>query len=64
MQVMIRGRMKHFRTVEFDLPSREVRLIEQRLPPHEFRVIGTRDFFSNPDVIRGYNGARRNGRLG
>ncbi len=52
MQVKIRGRLKHFRTVEFDLPSREVRLIEQRLLPHEFRVIGTRDFRATARAIR------------
>jgi S-methyl-5-thioribose-1-phosphate isomerase len=52
MQVRIRGRLKHFRTVEFDLPSREVRLIEQRLLPHQFRVIGTRDFRATARAIR------------
>jgi methylthioribose-1-phosphate isomerase len=52
MQVTIRGRAKHFRTVEFDAPSNEVRLIEQRLLPHEFRVIGTRDFRATARAIR------------
>jgi methylthioribose-1-phosphate isomerase len=51
MQVTIRGRAKHFRTVEFDAPSNEVRLIEQRLLPHEFRVIGTRDFRATARAI-------------
>jgi S-methyl-5-thioribose-1-phosphate isomerase len=52
MQVKIRGRVKHFRTVEFDPQSHEVRLIEQRLLPHEFRVIGTRDFRATARAIR------------
>lgn len=52
MQVTIRGRKQHFRTVAFDLPSREVRLIEQRLLPHEFKVIGTRDFRATARAIR------------
>jgi len=52
MQVTIRGRPKHFRTVAFDRSSREVRLIEQRLLPHEFRVIATRDFHATARAIR------------
>jgi S-methyl-5-thioribose-1-phosphate isomerase len=52
MQVKIRGRMKPFRTVAFDSPSNEVRLIEQRLLPHEFRVIATRDFRATAHAIR------------
>jgi S-methyl-5-thioribose-1-phosphate isomerase len=52
MHVKVRGRLKHFRTVEFDLRRHEVRLIEQRLLPHEFRVIGTRDFRATARAIR------------
>jgi methylthioribose-1-phosphate isomerase len=52
MQVKIRGSMRHFRTVTFDVASHEVRLIEQRLLPHEFRVIGTRDFRETARAIR------------
>lgn len=52
MQVKIRGRLQHLRTVEFDSQSREVRLIEQRLLPHEFRVIATRDFRQTARAIR------------
>ena len=44
MQVTIRGRAQHFRTVAFDAPSNEVRLIEQRLLPHQFEIVATRDF--------------------
>jgi methylthioribose-1-phosphate isomerase len=49
---MIRGQAKHFRTVDFDPSSREVRLIEQRLLPHEFRVVATRDFRATARAIR------------
>jgi S-methyl-5-thioribose-1-phosphate isomerase len=52
MQVKIRGRTKHYRTVEFDQTGNEVRLIEQRLLPHEFRVLGTRDFRETARAIR------------
>ena len=40
MQVTLHGQTQPFRTVAFDLPSREVRLIEQRLLPHEFKAVG------------------------
>jgi len=52
MQVTIRGRAKHFRTVAFDAPSNEVRLIEQRLLPHEFRVVAMPDFRATARAIR------------
>ena len=52
MQVKIRGRDKPFRTVAFDVPGNQVRLIEQRLLPHEFRVVGTRDFRETARAIR------------
>jgi len=52
MQVRIRGQLQQFRTVEFDVPSHTLRLIEQRLLPHEFRVIGTRDFRATARAIR------------
>jgi S-methyl-5-thioribose-1-phosphate isomerase len=44
MNVTVRGRTRHFRTVSFDPARNSVKLIEQRLLPHEFRIIGTRDF--------------------
>ena len=52
MQVTIQGQTQHFRTVAFDAPSNEVRLIEQRLLPHEFQVIATSDFRSTASAIR------------
>jgi S-methyl-5-thioribose-1-phosphate isomerase len=44
MNVTMRGRTEHFRTVSFDAKTNSVRLIEQRLLPHEFKIIGTRNF--------------------
>jgi S-methyl-5-thioribose-1-phosphate isomerase len=44
MNVTVRGRSRHYRTVTFDSRRNEVRLIEQRLLPHEFKIIATRDF--------------------
>ena len=44
MNVLVGGKPQHFRTVAFDAQKNSVLLIEQRLLPHEFRVIGTRDF--------------------
>jgi len=44
MNVSYQGRVQHFRTVSFDSAHNEVLLIEQRLLPHEFKIIRTRDF--------------------
>lgn len=44
MNVRIGKRVQHFRTVTFDAGSNSVRLIEQRLLPHRFEVVETRDF--------------------
>lgn len=44
MNVLVRGRRRHFRTVDFDAGRNAVRLIEQRLLPHTFKVIATRDY--------------------
>ena len=44
MNVTVHGRTRHFRTVTFDAGRNAVRLIEQRLLPHEFRIVATRDF--------------------
>lgn len=52
MQVSIKGHAQHFRTVAFDAPGNALRLIEQRLLPHEFRVIATRDFRATARAIR------------
>ncbi len=44
MNVTLRGRTEHFRTVTFDAKNNSVRLIEQRLLPHEFKIVGTKEF--------------------
>jgi methylthioribose-1-phosphate isomerase len=44
MNVTLNGRTQHFRTVTFDAAKNAVMLIEQRLLPHSFKIIGTRDF--------------------
>jgi methylthioribose-1-phosphate isomerase len=44
MLVTIHGRSRPFRTVAFDAEHNHVLLIEQRLLPHEFKVVPTLDF--------------------
>jgi methylthioribose-1-phosphate isomerase len=44
MNVNLNGRTAHFRTVTFDAPRNEVHLIEQRLLPHQFKIVAARDF--------------------
>ncbi len=52
MKVLIRGRRRHFRTVEFDARRNEVLLIEQRLLPHQFKVVRIPDFQATARAIR------------
>src|ERR1051326_4454784 len=52
MNVTVRGRTRHYRTVAFDAKRNSVLLIEQRLLPHEFKIIGTRDFRETAAAIR------------
>ena len=52
MNVTVRGRTRHYRTVGFDAAKNQVLLIEQRLLPHEFKVVGTRDFRATAAAIR------------
>lgn len=44
MNVTVRGRTEHFRTVTFDAKRNAVLLIEQRLLPHEFKIVATKNF--------------------
>jgi len=44
MNVTIGGRTQHFHTVTFDRAQNAVRLIEQRLLPHEFKIVATKNF--------------------
>jgi len=44
MNVTLRGRTQHFSTVTFDAKKNCVQLIEQRLLPHEFKIVATKNF--------------------
>ncbi len=44
MKVTVGGRARHFRTVAFDASKNSVLLIEQRLLPHRFEIIATKNF--------------------
>jgi methylthioribose-1-phosphate isomerase len=52
MNVTVNGRTRHFRTVAFDSAKNHVLLIEQRLLPHEFKVVPTRDFKETARAIK------------
>jgi methylthioribose-1-phosphate isomerase len=52
MNVTVRGQSRHFRTVTFEARHNQVRLIEQRLLPHEFKIVATRDFRETAAAIR------------
>ncbi len=49
---MVNGRARHFRTVTFDRRGNEVRLIEQRLLPHQFKVVATPDYRATAKAIK------------
>ncbi len=51
MNVTIRGRTQHCRTVSFDRAQNAVRLIEQRLLPHEFKIIAAKNFRESAAAI-------------
>ncbi len=44
MNVTVQGRTRHYRTVTFDVRRNAVLLIEQRLLPHQFKIVAARDF--------------------
>jgi methylthioribose-1-phosphate isomerase len=44
MNVTVRGQTRHYRTVTFDRAQNSVLLIEQRLLPHEFKIVATKNF--------------------
>jgi len=52
MNVTVRGRTRHYRTVTFDRAHQAVRLIDQRLLPHEFKFVATRNFRATAAAIR------------
>jgi methylthioribose-1-phosphate isomerase len=51
MNVTVRGRTRPFRTVAFDPKKNAVVLIEQRLLPHEFKIVPTRDYRATAAAI-------------
>ena len=51
MNVTLRGRTEHFRTVTFDAKNNSVLLIEQRLLPHEFKLVATQNFRATARAI-------------
>ena len=44
MNVFIRGRVRHYRTVTFDAARNAVRLIDQRRLPHRFQIVSAADY--------------------
>src|ERR1700722_17651123 len=52
MNVTIRGHTQHFRTVTFDRAKNSVLLIEQRLLPHEFKIVPAKNFKETAAAIR------------
>ncbi len=51
MNVTVRGRTQHHRTVAFDRARNAVLLIEQRLLPHEFKIIAAKNFRESAAAI-------------
>jgi len=51
MNVTLRGHTQHFRTVAFDAAENSVLLIEQRLLPHEFKIVATPNFRATAAAI-------------
>ncbi len=52
MHAILHGRRRHLRTVDFDPRRNAVRLVEQRLLPHRFQVVATRDYRATVRAIR------------
>ena len=52
MNVTVRGKTRPYRTVTFDAQRNRVRLIEQRLLPHEFKIVATQTFRETAAAIR------------
>jgi len=52
MNVTVRGRTRHYRTVTFDSRTNCVMLIEQRLLPHEFTIVPIPDFRATAQAIK------------
>ncbi|ODS36740.1 MAG: S-methyl-5-thioribose-1-phosphate isomerase [Candidatus Altiarchaeales archaeon WOR_SM1_86-2] len=52
MKVKINGKIKNYKTVEFDAENGVVRMIEQNKLPHEFEILGLRNHKEVADAIR------------
>src|SRR5215468_10437644 len=52
MKVSIRGQKRSYRTVWFESGSNRVRLIDQRLLPHAFDIVATKDFRATARAIK------------
>ena len=52
MNVKVGGRRRQYRTVTYDAAKNEVVLIEQRLLPHSFQTIATRNYRETARAIR------------
>ncbi len=52
MNVTVRGRAGHYRTVTFDSARNAVRLIDQRFLPHQFKIVAARDFRQTAQAIK------------
>ena len=52
MKVTVHGRAQHYRTVTFDAAKNSVLLIEQRLLPHEFKIVPAKNFKETAAAIR------------
>ena len=52
MNVTVNGKTHRHRTVTFDSRTNGVMLIEQRLLPHEFKIVATPDFRATANAIR------------
>lgn len=52
MNVLVRGRTRPYRTVSFDAKRNAVLLIEQRLLPHQFKVVAMPDYRATAAAIR------------
>jgi len=51
MNVTVRGRTQRFRTVTFDAVTNHVCLVEQRLLPHDFKIVTTKNFHETARAI-------------
>ncbi|HTI68590.1 MAG TPA: S-methyl-5-thioribose-1-phosphate isomerase [Candidatus Limnocylindria bacterium] len=52
MLVNVRGHRRPYRTVSFEPQTNEVWLIEQRLLPHEFKLVATKDYTETAAAIQ------------